>query len=117
MDAGNSYNHLISHTAAALTALTFIIAGQARLTTRITPWLSQGKVSNKADTGLDDRKSVLIGIFNLVLAGLLLWRTSRRYAAVVGILLLMKGFSLRWKAGLPVWPPLVTMVGLGMAML
>ena len=96
----------LSDVSATLASAVLIIMGQARLTSIFTPALYAYQAEKNRTTGISVSKNRAIGLAGLALAIALLYRKSRRVAAIAASGLAITGMTLRVREGLPVWQPL-----------
>lgn len=109
---------LVARSCAGLAALAFLFGAQARLTSRFTPEFHEEQ-KNKTDEsqgavyknlGISSGTlTYLMGIFNIVLAGGLLFPGTRRLTAGLALIYMCGGVRGRWVTGRSIGPPVVVM--------
>ena len=103
----------LSLLSALILAFTVLSAGQAKLTSRITPSIYESQVAQDSVSTPHDAwipispatRRRIHGVINVVCGVLLLWPSRRRVGAAAAFVLLSWGLVSRWRSRMSVVPP------------
>lgn len=112
-----SLSSILSFLSAIILAFTVLSAGQAKLTSQITPAIYESQVAEDCATSPNDlwipvapaTRRKIHGVINVVCGILLLWPSWRTIGAAAAFVLLSWGLVSRLRAGKSVVPPLTMM--------
>lgn len=114
-----SLSSLLSLLSALFLAFTVLSAGQAKLTSRLTPEIHDSQVAQESETRSNESRipippatrRKIHGWVNILCGILLLWPSRRKIGAAAAAVLLSWGLVTRLRNGMSLVPPL-TMMGL-----
>jgi len=112
-----SLSSILSVLSAIILAFTVLSAGQAKLTSQITPEIHEIQVAKDSETSPHESRipippatrRKIHGVINVVCGILLLWPSRRKIGAAAAFVLLSWGLVSRFRGGMSVVPPLTMM--------